>query len=482
MGFERVFDYQDVPTIKEFSECDKFFRYLQGPFGSGKSSGCVAEIIARACAQKPNKEGIRRTRWAVIRNTFSQLSSTTQKTFYEWVPPSYFGIENKTNHTYLINKIAFNDGTRLECEVMFKALDDAMDVRNLLSLELTGAWINELREVPRVIVDGLEGRCKRFPPELDGGPTWSGIIADSNPPDHDSWIFKLFEEQLPNNEALQKKYAIFKQPSGRSDKAENTKYLPKDYYAEMAIGKDPEFVKVYIDGEYGYIRDGKPVYGNYLDSIHCAEKDIEAVKGIPIIASYDFGLTPACVLSQYMPNGKYNILKEFWQNDGGLRSFLTDVIKPYLMSKYRGFEIITTGDPAGMRRSDTDERSCFMELANQGFQATPAPTNSLLARINSVDIFLTKMVEGKPAFQLSPCCTMLRKGFIGEYKLHKFRGLNERYSEVPVKNDYSHIHDALQYGALVADRGLSGVRGFSGSRYDAPVNLNPKHASMKAWT
>ena len=60
--------------------------------------------------------------------------------------------------------------------------------------------------------------------------------------------------------------------------------------------------------------------------------------------------------------------------------------------------------------------SFLIKIRSMAIPATPARTNSLLARINAVDSFLTKMVEGKAAFQLSPSCEMLRKGFIGEYK------------------------------------------------------------------
>jgi hypothetical protein len=219
-----------------------------------------------------------------------------------------------------------------------------------------------------------------------------------------------------------------------------------------------------------------------MDSIHCAEKDIEAVKGFPIICGVDFGLTPAMVLCQYIANGKFNVIKEFWEDNMGLRSFLDNIIRPYFTTHYRGFEIAMVGDPAGIKRGDTDERTCFMELKRAGFPASPAPTNALLARINSVDTFLTRMVEGKPAFQLSPCCEMLRRGFIGEYKLHKFTGLNERYSEVPVKNDFSHLADSLQYACLLADRGIPGVRGALGTRYDAPATTKKSRKSMSAWT
>jgi hypothetical protein len=77
---------------------------------------------------------------------------------------------------------------------------------------------------------------------------------------------------------------------------------------------------------------------------------------------------------------------------------------------------------------------------------------------------------------------MLRRGFIGEYKLHKFRGNNEQYSEIPLKNDFSHLADSLQYIALIADRGYSGSRGIMGSRYDAPISSKSRTRSMTAWT
>ncbi len=486
MQFERIYDYSDAPTIKRFNECSKFFRLLMGPFGSGKSSGCVAEIIDRGIQQQASPDGIRRTKWAVVRNHYGQLTDTTMATFFYWLPPSYFGNFNKTEHHYIIDKIILDDGTKVEIEVLFRALDKPEHVANLLSMELTGAWFNEIREIPRIIVDAMEGRCVRYPKDVP--ITWTGIIADTNPPDQYSWIYTMFEETVPKDakgEGLPDRYEIFKQPSGRSDNAENTKHLNggRKYYTDLAIGKDPEFVKVYVDGEYGFVRDGKPVYQNYMDSIHCSEKPINAIKGFPLIASYDFGMTPACVICQYLPMGKFNVIHEFYENNAGIRSFIREVVQPFLSSRYRGWEIVTTGDPAGMRRNDSDESSCYRELRSLGFPATPAYSNALLARVNAVDAFLTKMVEGKPAFQLSSACELLRRGFIGEYKLQQFKGLHERFSEIPLKNDFSHIHDALQYACMLADKGIPGYRGsVAGSRYDPPVVKKRPGNPLIAWT
>lgn len=482
MGFQRTYDYSDAPTIRKFNECEKFFRLLQGPFGSGKSSGCVAEIIDRGVTQKPDSEGVRRTRWAVVRSTYPQLNDTTIKTFFDWLPPEHFGNYKSTTHEYTIDKIRLDDGTRVVIEILFRALDKPEHVRNLLSMELTGAWLNESREIPRIIIEAIEGRVGRYPSVENGGCTWYGVICDTNPPDTDSWQYHFFEEKVPNSIELQSKYEIFKQPSGRSDQAENLRYLPPNYYKTMAIGKDPEFVKVYIDGEYGYVRDGKPVFENYSDFLHCAESDIEPIKGIPIILSFDFGMNQAAVISQLTVKSRFNVIREFYEEGIGLRRFLLDIIKPYMMNMYRGMEVVVTGDPMGVRRMDTDERSCFDELRMQGFPVTPAHSNSWLPRFNAVDVFLTKLIEGKPAFQLSPSCQMLRKGFLGEYKLKKFRGTynHEKYSEVPMKNDFSHLQDALQYGCMMADRGLMVTRGYMGSRYEAP--RRSARPTLSAWT
>jgi hypothetical protein len=76
---------------------------------------------------------------------------------------------------------------------------------------------------------------------------------------------------------------------------------------------------------------------------------------------------------------------------------------------------------------------------------------------------------------------MLRRGFISEYKYHIFKGITDRVDEKPLKNEFSHVADALQYAALLADTGgVKGVRGLDGERYAVPVTK--KSSSMLAWT
>jgi hypothetical protein len=442
------YDYDDVPTLRRFAKSNKRIRGVMGPIGSGKSSACAIEIIRRAKLQAPASDGVRYSRWLVVRNFFPQLRDTTIKTFHDWLPPFYFGHWKQTEHTYLIDKIVLPDGTKVNCEVLFRALDRPEHTGNLLSLELTGAWVNEAREIPKALIDLIDTRINRYPSSRRGGITWTGMWMDTNPPDTDSWWYKMFEKEKPDDTEL------FKQPSGRSNKAENIKHLPNGYYTKLSKGKDPEFIKVYVDGEYGYVRDGKPVYMNYSDEMHLAKEDLTPIPGLALILGFDFGYrNPACVMSQLTPSGHYRILREWHAENMGIRNFVRDIIKPELMTTYRGYEVSVTGDPAGAKKSDTDAKSCYTELYEAGLPVMPAFSNSMEARFNAVNAFLIKLIEGKPAFQLSPNCNLLRKGFLGGYHYKRMStSVDDVFYDVPQKNIYSHVHDALQYNAMYLDR------------------------------
>lgn len=440
MEITRSYSYESVPTVKRFSQSQAFIRGLMGPFGSGKSSGCVIELVKWA-AKQPLIEGKRRSRFAVIRNTYGQLSDTTIKTFLYWLPDGIFGTYRKADHVYVLNNL-----DDLEVEILFRALDRPEHVANLLSLELTGAWVNEAREVPWAVIKALKGRVDRYPPRNEGGCVDPGIIMDTNPPDDDSWWYRLFEEK---REEDTQSAAIFKQPSGRAADAENLPNLSPSYYANLATGSDPDFIRVYIDGLYGYVRDGKPVFAEYNDNLHCSE--VQPIPGVTIKRGWDFGLTPAVIFTQLLPDGRWLAFDELCGDDIGISTFADTVIQ-LSTERYRGYTFEDYGDPAGEQRSamsaDKDEKTCFDILQGKGIHIGRGEQN-LTIRLESVRKPLNSLRNGKPQFQIHPRCIQLRKGFLGryQYKRVKISGASERYHDEPDKNEYSHPHDALQYVA-----------------------------------
>ena len=478
-SFNVVYDYSDSPTLKRFAESRKRVRFIVGPFRSGKSSACTMEIYQKACEQAPDSRGRRRTRWLVVRNTYPELRDTTIKTFTDWFPPEYFG-EYRSNPTpdYRMY-LRLSDGTSVEAEILFRALDRPEHVKNLLSLEVTGAWINEAREIPKIIFDGIDGRIDQFPAKKDGGATWGGVFLDTNPCDTDHWLYKLFVEKLPNSPELLEKYDYFHQPSGLSPQAENLSHLPKNYYKDLAVGKDPDYIRVYIHGQYGYVREGKIIYTNYDDLKHCSPTIMEPWKGIHLTLGWDFGLTPACVITQYHPKGYFHTLREICATEMGIRRFARDAVRPYLNANFFGFQYVSGCDPSGKNRDAIDEtNSCYRELKDAGFPVKLAYSNALDARFTAVDNFLTKLIEGKPAFQLDPSCVLLRKGFNGEYKRRRLQVTGaEIYADAPEKNAVSHPHDALQYAAMTVERGVVAL----GRNREQNKNDARPQPSMRAW-
>ena len=436
-----------------------------GPVGSGKSSSCCVEIVARALRQRPSNDGVRRSRWLIIRNTYPELKSTTIKTWETWFPTNVAPIKWDTPITSTMRINDIGDGTGMELEVMFMALDKPTETGKLRSLELTGAWINEASEIPKEIFDMVTQRVGRYPSRINGGPSWCGIILDTNPCDDDHWYYKLAEEERPET------WEFFRQPGGLTrmedgtyqpnPDAENVFNLPGgyNYYLQQVPSKSEDWINVFLLGNYGSTKDGKPVYPEYNDKTHCLTKNVEAERGLPIVLGWDFGLTPACVILQVSARGKIIILEELVSEDMGIRQFANDIVKPMLMNKYHGFQIHSAGDPAGSIRAQTDERTCFQELLEAGIYTEPAGTNDFIPRRESVAFFMTKMADGEPAFLINPRCTNLRKGFLGRYKYERIKtsGL-ARYKDRPLKDGYSHIQDALQYACLKVRSGLTPAR------------------------
>ena len=404
---------------------------------SGKSSACVMEIIRRASLQEPGPDGIRRSRWAVVRNSYGQLKDTTIRTFHDWFPPKLFGEYRVTDHMFIITRLP-----GIHLEILFRALDRPDQVSNLLSLEVTSAWFNESREIPRTIIEAMDARIGRFPSKRDGGPTWYGMIMDTNPPDEDSYLYKMFEKVKPDS------WKMFKQPSGLSARAENTKHLPKGYYSNLAKGKDEMYKRIYIHGQYGFLVTGKPVFQSFVDNVHVAPNILEPIKGLDVILGFDFGLQPACAIGQIDPMGKLIILDELVSDGMGLRQFCENQLIPLLRRKYFGMSVMGYGDPSGSSRAPTDESTCFEVLHSRevGLSGViPAPTNAIMPRVSAVETFLNKMWQGEPAFLLSPNCHFLRKALNGAYHYEKEpKSQGEEYKAMPVKNFYSHVSDALQ--------------------------------------
>lgn len=457
-------DYTALPTMAKFHASKAFVRGVKGPIGSGKSVGCVMEMLKIAMEQEPF-EGVRRTRFAVVRNTYRELEDTTIRTFKDWIPQEFCSWLGRDMSCI----VRFND---VEAEFMFRALDRPDDVKKLLSLELTAAWVNEAKEVPRSVIDMLQGRVGRFPSKRAGGPTSWCLFMDTNPPDNDSWWYELFEEKLPDE------WELFSQPSGMSDEAENTENLPERYYHRMMQGKSQEWIDIYVHGNYGFLTDGKPIYPEYQDAIHTIEGPWKPMPGIDLHVGIDFGLTPAAIFGQRQSSGQMVWFDEIISDNLGAVKF-AEILGQHCREKYGKFKIRFTGDPAGDQRSQVDERTPFDVLNAAGIPADPASTNDFELRTSAVKKALTTLtMMGTPGLVLVkgqvPQC---RKGMMGGYAYKRVQvSGTERFHDKPDKTIYSHVCDAGQYlmdGAGYVDKVIASITP------ERPVRITASRAGMR---
>lgn len=442
-----VLNYVASPTLAKFHRDNNYIRIVMGPVGSGKSVGCCWEVFFRACQQPANKNGVRRSRWVIVRNTLPQLETTTMATWRDWFGPHVFEDAPITGRSPYKQNIKFpmEDGTEVDLEVIFMALDGPLDVGKLMSLEVTGIWFNELRYIDEVIFREAQTRTGRFPPRKDGDePYWHGIIADTNPPDVNGWIYKLAEETRPEN------VTYYKQPSGVGERAENKMNLPDKYYENMSIGKPKEWVNVYVHGKYGFFHDGANVYeGVWNDDFHFVDEKINLIAGRPLTGGIDAsGRSPAAVILQQTAMGQYQCIWELCIEDIGATAF-SRILRQAVQKDFPRHNIQWWGDPAGAFKSQTDERTYFDILKAEGINVLPAKSIRPSERIEAVNSILSRNVGGTPALCIDRGCPKLRQGFNGGYRFKKIgSGDAKRTLPDPDKNEYSHVHDALQYAIV----------------------------------
>lgn len=400
---------------------------------------------------KASPDGIRRSRCAVIRNTRQMLWDTTIPDFLKWFPDQEAGILEKTNSKFILK---FDD---VECEILFRGLDDANDVRRLLSLQLTFGVMDEFREINPDIYNALTGRLGRYPDKTmngvgacdDEGKQVHKVWGATNPPDADTFWETMLADPTDNMH-------VTIQPSGLSQEADWVQYLPDGYYENLCEGKSEDWIDVYVHGKFGKSLSGQPVFRAFDRDTHVSKQTLNHIKlqTHPLIIGMDFGLTPACSINQIDAQGRFLTFADLVSEGMGTLRFCREKLKPLLANRFPGMNVLIVGDPAGQQRAQTDERSVFDILRAEGFRVISAKSNSVVARVNAVDKLLTRTVDGKPGHLIDPSCTHLIAALRGGYR-YKIRQ-NGEADDKPEKNSHSHIADAHQYACLHADGNVTG--------------------------
>ena len=452
IGNEVEYEYQaGGRTLQAFHDNDEdFVRILIGPLGSGKTQSAISEMLHRIHNQAVDGNGRRRSRWVVARNTLPDLFTTTIKDFREITDQMNVGLFSVGTPPAWVGKYERQeDGTLVEFEVIFLAFDHPDDQKKARGLQLSGCWFNEMKELSRSNVDMLMSRVGRFPPRAQVPEAWSGAIGDTNAPDRDHWLIKLALETKPEG------WWFGIQPGGvekiggewqARPQAENVQNLPKNYYKRLLSGRPESWIRQNLANEFVFHQDGRAVHDTFSEQLHVRPVRPTPIAGITV--GIDFGRTPAAAICQEQSNGAWYVLDEVCTENTGALEF-GRVLNKFLNERYSNHPVQFWGDPAGNQHSQTDSTTPFMMLEKAGITAWPTHTNDYEERTTVLDIQLSQIVDGVPAFLVDPKCTTLIKGLAGAYMFRRVRVSGEdRFHDQPVKDATSHVVEALHYAML----------------------------------
>ena len=454
-------NFEVIESLDNFFYSNKFISLAVGPVGSTKTTAGIMKILHHAALMAPCKDGIRRSRAIWVRNTREQLRDTSIPDFLKWIPDGVMGHFLKTEYKFVI-KIG-----DIECEVLFRGLDDANDVRRLLSLQASFFVFDEFREIHPDIYNAAQGRIGRYPDKMmngvgcqtdDGEPNMH-LWGMTNPPDMDTFWETLLTEP-PDN------VHVTIQPSGLAPEADWTKFLPDDYYDNLAHGKTEDWVDVYIHAKFGKSLSGQPVFRSFDRSVHASKEELTPMfTDNPLIIGVDAGLTPAAVIGNVAYDGRLVVYDSLISDGMGALRFVRERLKPLLSNKYPGRRAIVIIDPAAFQRVQTDERTVADIYKNEGFVVKPARTNSIAARIAAVDKYLTRVVDGKYGFMAcSVHALSLVQAMSGKYR-YKINTKGVRDEKPEKSHPWSDVADAFQYMCLHADGGeVFGATSFESER------------------
>ena len=478
------FNFQVSETGAKFMASRATTRILFGPIGSGKSSLALMELIRLAMIQNKNpRDGVRRSRFGILRNTVAQLRDTVKPLLDKWLVQDTGGRLAQWKHTEnkLVMRSFHPDGGAVEAEFWLLAADTNEDVRRLLSLELTAAWVEEAREVDAEVFFGLQSRTKRYPARVDGGCAFPCVICSTNAPDVDTFWHKTIM-------ATPEGWEVFTQPPALLEDnsinplADNLQFLDPNYYPDLIAGRPTEWVNIYLKNRFGLGKSGKPVYDSAFSYDRHTTTGLSFINSpsFPLTVGIDNGLTAGAAFTQALPSGQIILAGEAVVPEGqsmAFERFFDSILVPTLRRRAPTGNVVMVLDPACFQRSQLDGRTIAKYVKDKGYTVVPSlAANRLEPRIGAVEELLNRQYGDMPGLLIDRDeCPTLVKGFAYGYRYPMRRSGEANFDLGPEKNHFSHVHDALQYAALQHTRG----DGFATSRRPA---YTPRSVTKGAWT
>lgn len=474
------YDFRYAPTLRAAALDPRPVRIVWGPVESGKTVWLLLQLYAIACTIPRCRDGIRRSRFLIVRGTEGELKRGILRTWEQMFPEEVWGPVLGSMPALIT--LRFLD---VEAEFEFFAFEDDSEavLRKLRSTDYTAAAINEGQFTPLRLMTAIRQRAGRFPKKTDC-PDFDRkkrLVMDMNSPrTADHWLLYMMGEtplpaDMPDSERYQYRlpddWGIYKQPGvvdpvyddrgemrgfDISPLAENLPYQDRAAILSMcATGNLDDILRDYCN-RLVVVKQGAPRYPRFRRSWHVSERPIEIVRGGAPIIGYDPGLTGAAVFFQKV-RGQWRAVREM---NAARETHLRGAKRQgerMLEILRRDFPWFATsgvscwGDPFGAwgGTGDEKENTTYYSILRQmglDFQS-PAPKDSPSHRHEVGQALLAASDYGVPRLLLCPSGvpTLIEAIESGAVMKQVKRANDMVVVGELVKNNHSHIIEAAEY-------------------------------------
>jgi len=389
-----------------------------GSLGSGKTWAVCRAVIGLALAFPGS-------RWLLGRHHSTDLRDTTQTEFFRmiaeaeeawhqsWDPdsptekPPVLG-----DYKYVRNEYTFTNGA----VVLFRTLEDAE--RRLKSLNIHGFGIDEASEVTEDALNMAIARAR-----LPGAPNLGFLV--SNPTSTRHWLYDRFvKSPRPHHVIL------------RTNTLENVEHLPPGYVERLRAQYPADWVRRYLDGEWG-LESERRVFPGFRMDLHVGPVEFDPRQ--PLRIGIDFGFqTPGVVWTQTTESGSLHVLRT-WAPRMLTATGLADGIRYRTQDWFPLAKKMFYFSGTDKARQHAAAEKSEAEI----FRAAGMPVSARWHHLERAFGIMRQLMElrndGRPRLRIDANCRTLIEGFETGYCYAKDK-------DVPAKGGiFDPLMDALRY-------------------------------------
>jgi hypothetical protein len=237
---------------------------------------------------------------------------------------------------------------------------------------------------------------------------------------------------------------------------ENIRNLPEGYYEKMADSLPEDMRQRLIEGQWGSVFPGEPVYRSFRRKLHVVD-GIKYERGAMLYRWWDFGFNyPACLWAMVGHMGDVFVMRELLGRHEEIRAFarrVKQLTAQWFPEAGQFAPIRDYGDPAVAQKKDTGQALGMLHQEGITMHHKHVPFD---LSVNQVKKQLETLINGHAAVQIDKQCQIFIGALSGGYHL--------KDDGVTPKKDgyYDHFADAFRYGiwnVLGPDTGSKSAEG-----------------------